>query len=316
PDVKSIVVSTIAEDTTRSLAIQTGQADIDFFTPAELVADLEKSENANLIKTPAPGFNYIAFNCSKAPFDDVNARLAVSSAIDAAGIQEAFVKDSGDPTNYMMVSDVLFIFEEARWETLKQNIPKYEYNMAKAKEYLAQSKYPDGFECTFLSDEYTLSKNIALALQQTLAEIGIEMAIDQQSNEEVTNQQFGEGMIDGKRPYDLGAFAWISDFPDPAGVLVPLLITSNIAQGGSNTAAYSNAKVDELLDKQGQLTDPAERMDLLEEAQMIVQKDQPYYTYAQYNWLFGVSNRIEDPESIMNPSYLWNFAAKNIKLAK
>ncbi|MDR1043399.1 MAG: ABC transporter substrate-binding protein, partial [Clostridiales Family XIII bacterium] len=40
PDVKSIVVSTIAEDTTRSLAIQTGQADIDFFTPAELVADL------------------------------------------------------------------------------------------------------------------------------------------------------------------------------------------------------------------------------------------------------------------------------------
>ncbi|MDR2162553.1 MAG: ABC transporter substrate-binding protein, partial [Clostridiales Family XIII bacterium] len=316
PDIKSIIVSTIAEETTRALAIQTGQADIDFQTPSDLIADIEKGGKASLLRREGPGFNFLAFNCSKPPFDDVNARRAVASAIDAAGIQKAFVKETGNPTNYLMVPDVLFIFEKERWEALKQNVPKYEYSIEKAKEYLAQSKYPDGFECTLLSDEYTLSKNLSLALQQALAEIGITVSIDQQSNEEVTNQQFGEGMVDGKRPYDFGLFAWISDFPDPAGILTPLLMTSNGEQGGSNTAAYSNTKVDELLEKQGQLTDTAKRMDLLEEAQLIVQDEQPYYTICQYNWLFGISNRIVEPESVLNPSYIWNFAAKNIKLAE
>jgi peptide/nickel transport system substrate-binding protein len=316
PDVKSIVVSTMGEDTTRSLAIQTGQADIDFQTPSDLVSEVEKSENADFINIPGPGFNFVAFNCSKEPFDDVNVRRAVSSAIDAASIQEAFVKETGAPTNHLMVPDTLFIFEPERWEALTQSIPKYEYNIEKAKEYLSQTKYPDGFECTLLSDEYTTSKNFALSLQQTLGEIGITVNIDQQSNEEVTNQQFGEGMVDGKRPYDFGMFAWISDFPDPAGVLTPLLISGNIEEGGSNTAAYSNAKVDELLNEQSQLTDNAQRMDLLEEIQNIVQDEQPYYTLCQYNWLFGVSKRIEAPETVLSPSYIWNFAAKNITLAK
>jgi peptide/nickel transport system substrate-binding protein len=312
PDVKTIVVQTIPEDSTRSLAAQTGQIDIDFSAPAELASEIEASESANLLTIPAPGFGFIAFNCQKAPFDDVNVRRAAASALDIPPLQDTIINGFGTPTNYLMVPEVLFIFEEEQWKGFEKDVPKYEFNLEKAKEYLSQSAYPDGFDCTFLIDEYTISGNIGLVVQQALKEIGINVTLDKQSNEEVVGAQFGEGIVDGVRPYDFGVFEWISDFPDPAGVLNPLLITSGGEEGGSNTAAYANEQVDQLLSDQLALTDTAERTNLLIEAQTIVQDEQPYVSLWQKNWLFTVSKRIQNAEDVLNTTYIWNFMAKNI----
>jgi peptide/nickel transport system substrate-binding protein len=315
PAVQSIIVQTIPEDTTRSLASQTGQIDIDFQTPSELLADLEASEYGSLVSLPCPGFGFLAFNCQKAPFDDVNVRKAIASALDIPPLQDTVIKDTGNLTNYMMVPDVLFIYEPDKWNEFKANVPKYEFNLDKAKEYLKASSKPDGFDCTLLVDEYTITNSMGLFIQQALKELGINVTIDKQANEQVTDQQFGSGIVNGVRPYDFGLFEWVSDFPDPAGVLNPLLITENGEEGGSNTAAYSNAKVDELLKKQLASTDTGERTDILIEAQQIVQEEQPYVTTWQKNWLFGVSKRISDPERVFNASYVWNFSAKNIKFS-
>jgi peptide/nickel transport system substrate-binding protein len=312
PDVKRIVVQLIPEDTTRSLAAQSGQIDLDFATPSDLVPEIEKSETAAIVSPACPGIGFLAFNCQKAPFNDVNARRAVASAIDIASLQESFVREEGLATNYTMIPEVLFLYEPEKWATFTQNVTKYEYDLAKAKEYLAASAYPDGFDCKLLVDEYTLSNNLSLSIQAVLKEIGINAEIDKRANEEVTNMQFGEGIVDGVRPYDFGIFEWVSDFPDPAGVLNPLLISSNGEEGGSNTAAYVNDKVDELLQKQIESIDQAERVDLIIEAENTVQDEQPYYVLYQKKWLFTAATRIKNAEDVLNASYIWNFSAKYI----
>ncbi|MDR1495710.1 MAG: ABC transporter substrate-binding protein, partial [Clostridiales Family XIII bacterium] len=307
PDVKKIVVQLIPEDTTRALAAQSGQIDIDFATPAELIQEIEESETASIIGPACPGIRYLAYNCQKAPFDDVNVRRAVASAIDIASLQESFVKELGSATNYTMIPEVLFLYDPEKWETFVENAPKYEYDLEQAKSYLAASAYPDGFDCKLLVDEYTLSNNLSLSIQATLKEIGINVEIDKRANEEVTGIQFGEGIVDGVRPFDFGYFEWVSDFPDPAGVLNPLLISSNGEEGGSNSAAYANEKVDELLQKQIESVDQSERVDLIIEAENIVQDEQPYYVLYQKQWVFTAANRIKNAENVLNTSYIWNF---------
>jgi peptide/nickel transport system substrate-binding protein len=314
PDIKTIVVLHIPEDATRSLAAQSGQIDVDFSTPADLAPEIQANENVDLLQVPSLGITFVGFNCQKPPFDDPNARRAVASAIDIATWQESVIKDEGRLTKYMMVPDSLFLFDEERWNTYESEVPKYEYNIEKAKEYLAQSRYPDGFDCVLLVDDYTISNNLALALQQSLKEVNINVTIDKQSNEEVTSQQFGSGMQDGLRPYEFGLFSWVSDFPDPAGVLNPLLTSGSTGDGGSNTAEYVNAEVDRLLQQQLESTDSAERTSLMMEALDIVSDEQPYYVLYQSNWQFTVSKRIQNPEKWFHPSYFWNFCVKNMEI--
>ncbi|MDR1779050.1 MAG: ABC transporter substrate-binding protein [Clostridiales Family XIII bacterium] len=316
PDVKEIIIQYIPEDTTRSLAAQSGQIDIDFSTPSDLVADIEASEKATIISPDCPGIGFLAFNCQTEPFNDVNARRAVASAINVAVLQESFVREEGTLTNYTMVPDVLFMFEPEKWDTFVESVTKYPYDLTQAKAYLAASAYPNGFDCTLLVDEYTISNNVALAIQSSLKEIGVNVTLDKRSNEEVTNQQFGEGIVDGVRPYQFGIFEWVSDFPDPAGVLNPLLIASNGGEGGSNAADYRNDKVDELLQQQLEEADSATRVDLLIEAEQIVQSEQPYYVLWQKSWLFTISTRIANPEDVLNANYIWNFSAYDIQFAE
>jgi len=74
--------------------------------------------------------------------------------------------------------------------------------------------------------------------------------------------------------------------------------------------------VDELLQQQLEEADSATRVDLLIEAEQIVQSEQPYYVLWQKSWLFTISTRIANPEDVLNANYIWNFSAFDIQFAE
>jgi peptide/nickel transport system substrate-binding protein len=315
PDITQVVFRHIPEESTRSLAAASGQIDIDLAASTDLLKDIEESEAATLLKSPKWGENYLTFNCQVEPFTDANARRAVASAIDIATIQESISKEYGGLTNSLVVPESLYGADAAAWEAFQKTAPKYEYDVAKAKEYLSKSAYPDGFEFDLTIDEYTWAVNVATAIQQQLAEIGVTMEINKVSNDEATSQQFGSGIVDGKRPYQAGIFEWVADFPDAGGMVYPILHSEYAGEDGSNFAAYSNEKVDTLLNEQNAETDPAKRLAILQDALQVVGDEQPYYILVQTNWLFSVNKRIENAGDILNAAYIWYFPIQDMKIS-
>ncbi len=69
--------------------------------------------------------------------------------------------------------------------------------------------------------------------------------------------------------YGLFVLSWVADYPDPENFLVPLFRTG----GAANYGGYSNAKVDDLLDRAGAEGDPKRRFDLYKQAQQQILDD-------------------------------------------
>ena len=236
--------------------------------------------------------------------------------IDDVNLQDNVIKDFGTLTNGLPVPESLFMFEEDTWKNYEENCEKYSYDLEKAQECLAASAYPNGFECTITVDQKSITNSIALVLQQELSVLGIQATIEKVSNDEVVSLQFGSGIDeDGVRPYDIGIFEWSSDFPDPSGALTPLYMSKNAGDGGSNSCAYSNDEVDELLSQQASSTDDAERTDLMLKALDIITDEVPNYVWTHQNWLFGINKRVTSGVSQLTGSWFWNFYVKNITLA-
>lgn len=315
PQVKNLNFLIISEDTTRVMASTSGQIDINLQQPVDMLSDLEKAEDVDLLKIPSMGLEFLSFNCKKAPFDDVNVRKAIAYAIDDVSMQDNVIKDFGTLTNGMPVPESLFLFEEDTWKEYEAGCEKYSYDMEKAQECLAASAYPNGFECTITVDQKSITNSIALILQQQLSMLGITATIEKVSNDEVVSLQFGSGIdADGVRPYDIGIFEWSSDFPDPSGVLTPLYMSKNSGDGGSNSCAYSNEEVDELLSQQAASSDTAERTELMLKALDIINDEVPNYIWTHQNWLFGVNKRVTSGVSQLTGAWFWNFYVKNMTL--
>jgi peptide/nickel transport system substrate-binding protein len=316
PDIKKIVYQNIEEDAARALALTSGQVDIDFWVPAEKVPEHDSAANINMIKFPGPTADYVAFNTNKAPLNDINLRRALASTIDIETIQKNIIKDQGAPTTGIFVPTSLYMPDKAEWEGFAQSAKKYPYDMAAAKRYLAASKHPDGAVLHMTVDGTSVNNSLALALQQAFGELGVEVKIEKTSYDDLISQLFGGGIKNGKRPYDLIVGAWAADFPDPSGVLTPILSGKNTGDGGSNSAEYNNPKVDALLDKQSALTDDAERAKVMQEAITLVNEDVPYYVHSHTNYLFGVNERVASGFEGLGPMWTWKPFIADVKLNK
>ena len=67
----------------------------------------------------------------------------------------------------------LFTSSTETWNDYAAAHPAYTYDLDQAKEYLAASAYPDGFDCTLLTTEASIRYSMALAIQEDLKALNI-----------------------------------------------------------------------------------------------------------------------------------------------
>mgnify|MGYP001165569670 CR=1 FL=1 len=309
---EKLVFKIISEDTTRVTALQSGQVDFTIEVPTDMIDTLRSSENITLESVDTMGITYLAFNTQRAPFDDVNLRRAISCAIDRESLQKNITKDAGTIGTALPNSSVLFTSEPERWEEYAQSHPGYTYDLEKAKEYMAASSVPEGFDCTMLLTEASTANSYALAIQEALKELNINVELVKLSSDEHTTYQFG-GVMDenGVRDYDMILAGWEADYPDICGNIEPLYSGANAGEGGSNAAAYANSQVDELITQQSACSDAAERNDLVFEAMDLIIEDTPYVSIAFPVRLTALNKDFTG--FTMNASWIWNLYFKNIK---
>jgi len=310
--IKKINYKVIPENATLLSAVKSGQVDVTLVPPVDTIDQYKSFSNVNTIQSEGYQGNEIAFNCQRAPFDDVNVRRAVASLVDAASITKNILK-SDVPANALPFGEKVAAFNTDEWVKFGNTASYVKYDLKKAKEYLAKSKYPNGFTSEILvSSSASDNNSICLQLQQALKELNITLNIKKLPFNDFTSYAYGGHLDkDGKRDYDMLIWGWLSDWPDPAGYMVPLFSSANAGQGGSNWSAYKNAQVDQLLDKQNETLDNTERTKLLEQAINIANDEAAYVTLSYPRDGFIISKKFTYKPSA---SWFYNFYVKDFKV--
>jgi peptide/nickel transport system substrate-binding protein len=139
PSVKRLVFRSIAEETTRAVALKKGDVDIAYLLTGPVADDVRKTPGLKLVGAKPPGVFWIDLPDQwdpKSPWHDQRVRQAASLAIDRNAINQAETLGFSLPTGSIIPRSFEF--------ALAFEPPAYD--PGKAKKLLAEAGYPNGFD--------------------------------------------------------------------------------------------------------------------------------------------------------------------------
>ena len=271
--------------TVRTLIAQ-GEHDISSqWLPPEVLKSLA-AEGAQLLKESGSAGFYFKMNTQKAPFDDVNCRLAISKAYDyAAGIKMVAITDqvsAGSPTTGAIPVGMLGS------NPADQVITR---DLEAAKKHLADCKYkPEDFtlELSWIG-EVPLEERFALLMQANFAEIGIKSEI-----KKVPWALFSEQVSKPENTPNISQLFVNAVTGDPDTLLYGMYHST--AAGTWQSPEYlKDEQVDQFLDKGRTAANDAERAEAYAALNKRLMEIAPtVYTYDQAG-VFAASNRVSVP---------------------
>lgn len=303
----------MSDDGTVAMAAKNGSVDFAYVASTDVLPTYE-GINYDMNYVEGTTTSFLALNCQVAPFDDVNVRRAVAYCIDSASVLQTMMGDAGSPLGADLLTDNMLYQNPDKWKEAKSTWTDYTVqDYDKAKECLAQTDYPDGFEFTCITTDVNVPT--AELLQSMLAPAGITMNIEKILQSDNYTYAYGYNLDEsGHRPYQAYMTGWISDYLDPVGQLRTLLYSANIEQGGANRACWSNADFDALLDDSYLTTDEDKRTDDFIAAAKIVNDECPYIPLYARKDIFAL-NPAKGTASI-SPQWFWNFTYMDFKPAE
>jgi len=312
--VDTLVFKIIPEDTTRVIALQTGNADFCANLPDDMLDQLAADKNLNLTTVDSYNLTYLALNTQRAPMNDVNVRKAISRALNLPVFQKNIMKNSGSQGTILPFGQALYGENAAKWQQYLNTTPGYTYDLAAAKQYLSRSAYPNGFNCDLIVSENSMANQIALFVQESLKALNINVTIRKMSGDEQDTYQMG-GVLDdnGLRDYDMLLGGWEADYPDLNGNIEIMYISSQAGEDGYNAAAYINPAVDDMIEAQRTINDSAKRFEIQSKMMDTIVNDVPYIVI-DYGLRHSVLNKKYSGLAV-SPSWLWVLPAQNLRLA-
>ncbi len=222
----TLLIRIIPESATRAIEVENGGVDIARLTITD-VPVVAEDPNVNLIKQPILNTSYVSFNCSVEPFTNPKVRQAISLAIDSEGIVYALYSDYAEVAK-SFIAPTITGYYEADSEFMG-------YDPDKAKALLKEAGYPNGFECTMVSNG---SQATAELIQAMLAEVGINLKLN------VTDfSTWLDTIVNGRQQMYLGG--WTVPSGDPTEAFSAF--DSAFFGTGGNRSFYSNPDADALL---------------------------------------------------------------------
>ena len=143
-------------------------------------------------------------------------------------------------------------------------IEGYEHDLDKAKAYLKKAGYEPGTEIVLAAPGTGIYQKISQLVQEQLQAAGMTVRLEPMA------QKGWYGKV-VKRQVNFTPMRW-TQRPDPDGLLYILFHSDGFA----NTTHYSNAEVDELLNRARTMTDIPKRAALYSQAQRRIVEDLPY----------------------------------------
>jgi peptide/nickel transport system substrate-binding protein len=231
----------VVEDNTRLLKLRAGEIGVAEGVPFNQINALRKVSGVRVQSNASTRQDVIWMNHTHAPFGDLKVRQALNYAIDRRAINQAVYAGTGEIPNN----------ELPKLEYNDNRVPKYTFNLAKAKQLLAQSSVPDGFSAGFLIPAGAAhDKQLALLLQQQWKKLGVNINI-QEVDQAALRDRHQKYDYDMLIPQPL----WFSD------VLVPdefAFVFADTSKNGIDGyfSGYKNERIWKLVQAAGAAPDP------------------------------------------------------------
>ena len=227
----------------RTTQVRTGEAHISRIVPVSALAKLKTAEGVNLISIETARTNGLYFNNAKPPFDNVNARRAVQSAVDAAAIAASIYEGSARPA-------VGPFAPNEPWSPAGASVVAYDPE--RAKSLLAEGGIDAGqLNLSLLTyTERAELPDLAAVVQGQLQQIGVKVEIRTGTYGGVEPDLFAGN-------FDMFVLSrnHLTDVADPIGFL-----TADYAcDGGYNLSKFCDPAVDAALEEARSSDDPAAR---------------------------------------------------------
>ncbi|MEM9551621.1 MAG: ABC transporter substrate-binding protein [Pseudomonadota bacterium] len=283
PALQAAVFRPITDANTRTAEMLAGGIDLMVEVPPVALSQFQADPYA-VHEQAGPHVWFLILNAKEGPFADKRVRQAANYAIN----KEAIVNDVLEGTAEVAAGPTPPAFAWAYNDALEP----YPYDPEKARALISEAD-ADGAELTFYVTEggSGMLDPVAMgtAMQADLEAVGFDVKIETYE----WNTFLGEVNpgLEGKA--DMAQMAWMTNDPDT----LPFLALRSAAwpdQGGFNSGYYSNPKVDELLEAARVSTDQAERAQLYQEMQAIVQEDAPWVFVANWKQNAVTSDRVEN----------------------
>jgi oligopeptide transport system substrate-binding protein len=236
---------------------QAGSLDIVRGLPPEEFQAAKDTYGELFFQTPLAALNYIGLPVGRAPFDNVDFRMALSLSIDREALVDRVLQGAVESAGSYVPPQVPGASDTACEACV--------YDLELAQEHFAASGVEPGTTIV-LYDIADDGQAVIEFLTNTWADaFGLEI--------EVRSFEFAQFLeetaadkVEG--PFELG---WVWDYPSGYSMLQPLFASGS----GANNLSYASEEFDALMTQIETSTDPAEVPGLLNEAEQVVLADLP-----------------------------------------
>jgi ABC-type transport system substrate-binding protein len=257
---ETVIFRWSSEGAQRLLELQSGTVDgIDNPTPDDF-GTIEADSSLTLY--PREGLNvfYVGFNNTYPPFDNEKVRQAIGYALDRQRIVDNFYPPGSEVATHFTPCAIAGGCEGPAWPG---------YDLAKAKELLAEAGFPDGFDTTLTYRDVVRGYLpepgvVAQDIQAQLQEVGI--------NAEIVVMESGAfldaanaGQIEGLR-----LLGWGADYPDQTNFL-----DYHFGEGANEQFGDKFPDLTEVLKEAASLPDQAARNELYAQANELLIQHAP-----------------------------------------
>jgi oligopeptide transport system substrate-binding protein len=234
-------------------------------TPQLPVAKAKYAPKNQWVEADTSGINYLVSFNHNAPLNSVDARKAISYAIDREAIAKGVFQGMMKPATSVLPPSFADVYQDGVCTTcVKQD-------KAKAKELAAKAGLKPGTTINFGYNTGAGHEEWVQAIAQQLKDVlGLNVKLDGKPFKEALATQ------QEKSANGLWRSAWGADYPTADNFLYPLLSTGSINPEpgtgkalGDNRGRYSNPKFDDLLKRARATKDDAARAKLYQEAEKL-----------------------------------------------
>ncbi|MBL0404619.1 peptide ABC transporter substrate-binding protein [Microvirga aerilata] len=286
-DAKNVQIETVNYFPTSDFAAmvrryEAGELDTTDDVPADQMKSLKERFKDQVQVGPWSGTWYFIVNSSKAPFNDVRVRQALSMAMDREFVADQIWGQTMLP-GYSFMPPGVGNYGEPAYMDYKDASPIDREE--KAKKLLQEAGFGPGkpLKVEVRYNTTDNNRNTVIAIADQWKQIGIETSFIN------TDGKTHFAHLRDGGDFDVARYGWIADVNDPSNFLF-LLKSDN---KGFNSGKYNNPEFDKLLDQAASEMDLKKRADIMRKAEAILMRDMPWIPIMYYGKSHLISPKIK-----------------------
>ncbi|MDO5528657.1 MAG: ABC transporter substrate-binding protein [Paracoccus sp. (in: a-proteobacteria)] len=265
PYLDRVNILVMGDASARDVAFRNQEIDVSILGSTQYAAyQSDASLSENILEVAEMFTRNVGFSADVEPLADMRVRQAINHAIDSDLIIERLLRGKAyRATSWLPTTSPAF----------DESASPYEYDPERAKELLAEAGYADGFSFTLTATQNeSWGIPVVEAIIPMLAHVGIQVTANP-----VEASVLGQDVPGG----NFEAYMWSNTSgPDPLAAME--CFYSRTPQSACNYTAFDNAEFDALWEQARDERDPEARVDLLREANNLLQEQAPVWFF-NYN---------------------------------